>query len=61
MADLARLYIKIGAISGALAVALGAFGAHGLKNRVKDPYLLKTWDTAAHYHLVIIHLRVFLI
>ena len=30
----------------------GAFGAHGLKSRVDDLKLLKTWDTAAHYQLV---------
>jgi uncharacterized membrane protein YgdD (TMEM256/DUF423 family) len=42
-----RLYVQIGAVSAALAVGLGAFGAHGLKNRIQDPNLLKTWDTAA--------------
>ena len=44
-------WLFVGAVSGALAVALGAFGAHGLKNRVSSPQLLKTWETAAHYHL----------
>ena len=43
--------VRAGAISGALAVALGAFGAHGLKSRVA-PELLATWHTAAAYHLV---------
>lgn len=41
----------IGAIAGALGVALGAFGAHGLKARV-GPDLLDVWDTAARYHLI---------
>jgi uncharacterized membrane protein YgdD (TMEM256/DUF423 family) len=36
----------------ASAVALGAFGAHGLKNRINDPRLLEVWNTAAHYHLI---------
>ncbi|KDO35743.1 hypothetical protein SPRG_00504 [Saprolegnia parasitica CBS 223.65] len=46
------IWWKVGAVSGATAVLLGAFGAHGLKSRVSDPKLLKTWDTGAHYHLV---------
>lgn len=39
------------ALSCAVAVALGAFGAHGLAGRVtaKD---LDIWKTAAHYHLI---------
>jgi uncharacterized membrane protein YgdD (TMEM256/DUF423 family) len=41
----------ISGISGALAVACGAFGAHGLKARV-EPELLDIWQTAAHYHLL---------
>ena len=36
---------------GALAVACGAFGAHGLKAKV-TPDLLEIWHTAAHYHLI---------
>lgn len=43
-------------IFGFLAVALGAFGAHGLKARLTplaDGALrLEWWSTAAHYHLV---------
>ncbi|OQS05642.1 hypothetical protein THRCLA_20564 [Thraustotheca clavata] len=48
----ASLWFKTGAVSGASAVLLGAFGAHGLQNRVKDPKMLKNWDTAAQYHLL---------
>ena len=36
---------------GALAVALGAFGAHALADAVA-PARLDTWRTAASYHLV---------
>jgi uncharacterized membrane protein YgdD (TMEM256/DUF423 family) len=36
---------------GALAVAFGAFGAHGLKAKV-TPELLEIWQTGAHYHLI---------
>lgn len=42
--------VLAGAISGALAVALGAFGAHGLKTTLGDD--LATWQTASHYHVV---------
>jgi uncharacterized membrane protein YgdD (TMEM256/DUF423 family) len=41
----------IGGISGALAVAFGAFGAHGLKSRL-SPERLETFETAVRYHLV---------
>lgn len=44
-----RYLILLGALNGALAVALGAFGAHGLKNRV-DAAMLDIWSTASHYH-----------
>ncbi|KAI0384165.1 DUF423-domain-containing protein [Hypomontagnella monticulosa] len=37
---------------GASAVGLGAFGAHGLKDIVKDPAKIANWDTAVLYHLV---------
>lgn len=43
---------RAGCLSAALAVALGAFGAHKLASLVSDVKLLKTWDTAAHYHLL---------
>jgi uncharacterized membrane protein YgdD (TMEM256/DUF423 family) len=44
--------MRLAGVMGALAVALGAFGAHGLKTRIEDPHLLEVWDTAARYHLV---------
>ncbi|MEO0559705.1 MAG: DUF423 domain-containing protein [Bacteroidota bacterium] len=40
----------LAAVSGALAVAMGAFGAHGLEGRV-SPERLDTWGTAATYAL----------
>ncbi|MBP6184909.1 MAG: DUF423 domain-containing protein [Chitinophagaceae bacterium] len=43
--------LRIAAISGALAVILGAFGAHGLKPYL-DEEALKTWHTASFYHFV---------
>jgi uncharacterized membrane protein YgdD (TMEM256/DUF423 family) len=40
-----------GAFFLALAVALGAFGAHGLKNHL-DAYLMGVWEKAVFYHFV---------
>lgn len=39
-----------GALLAALAVGLGAFGAHGLRDRVSER-MLSTWETAASYQL----------
>ena len=44
-------WIVAGSVWGFLGVALGAFGAHGLKGRV-DEQALGWWHTAAQYHLV---------
>ena len=48
---MSALWFAIGSILGAAGVALGAFGAHGLKSRV-GPDLLVVWETAVKYHLV---------
>lgn len=42
-------WIAIGAGLGALAVILGAFGAHGLRDRI-DADSLETWKTGVLYH-----------
>ena len=42
---------SIGAFALALAVALGAFGAHGLKNHL-DAYLMGVWEKAVFYHFI---------
>jgi uncharacterized membrane protein YgdD (TMEM256/DUF423 family) len=44
--------LRIAAVLGFLAVALGAFGAHGLKPVLVANGTLATWDTGALYHLV---------
>ncbi|NEX22270.1 DUF423 domain-containing protein [Thiorhodococcus mannitoliphagus] len=41
-------WLLIGALCGLVSVALGAFGAHGLKGQV-DPQLLANWQTGASY------------
>ena len=43
-----KLFISLGAISGFLAVAIGAFGAHLLKNRLDD-YSLGIYHTGVQY------------
>lgn len=43
-------WIFLGAINAGLAVALGAFGAHGLKGQL-EPGLFVVYQTAAEYHL----------
>jgi len=45
------MWTIVAAISGALAVAAGAFGAHGLREKV-TPDQLNAWTTACQYHLV---------
>ncbi len=44
-----KTWVALGALAGFFAVALGAFGAHGLKTRV-DAEHLSIWNTAVHYH-----------
>ena len=43
-----RTYLIIAAVSGALAVAIGAFGAHGLKASV-TPDVLEIYETGVRY------------
>jgi uncharacterized membrane protein YgdD (TMEM256/DUF423 family) len=42
---------RISAVFGFLAVALGAFGAHGLHDMLEKNARLGTWETAVLYHL----------
>lgn len=44
--------LRLAAITGFLAVALGAFGAHGLKATLSAHGTLAIWQTGALYHLV---------
>lgn len=50
MSDRARL-VRLGALAMAFGVALGAFGAHGLRARL-TPDLLAVYETGVRYHLV---------
>jgi uncharacterized membrane protein YgdD (TMEM256/DUF423 family) len=50
-----NIWAVVGAINGALAVALGAFGAHGLETMVEKGQLsaqmLATFETAVRYQM----------
>ena len=46
---MAKLFITLASLSGMLAVAFGAFGAHALKNRLDD-YAMGVFQTAVQYH-----------
>ena len=41
--------ILVAAFFGALAVILGAFGAHGLEGKISEQHI-ETWKTANQYH-----------
>jgi uncharacterized membrane protein YgdD (TMEM256/DUF423 family) len=45
-----RLFFRLGSISGLIAVAAGAFGAHALRARL-TPDHLAAFDTAARYQM----------
>lgn len=46
-----QLFLPVAGILGALAVAIGAFGAHGLRGSL-GPRSLEIFETAARYHLI---------
>jgi uncharacterized membrane protein YgdD (TMEM256/DUF423 family) len=43
---------RIAAVAGLLAVALGAFGAHGLKDLLARNDAAAIWQTAVFYHFI---------
>jgi uncharacterized membrane protein YgdD (TMEM256/DUF423 family) len=45
-----RLFVALGAISALVAVAAGAFGAHGLRARL-SPDMLAVFETGARYQM----------
>ena len=46
-----KIFALLGALNMLVAVGFGAFGAHGLKDRV-DAAMLSVWQTGVLYHLV---------
>lgn len=45
-----KLFLLFGVINGFLAVALGAFGAHGLEGKVSEK-AIGTWEKAVNYQM----------
>jgi uncharacterized membrane protein YgdD (TMEM256/DUF423 family) len=45
-----NVWLVIAAINGALAVASGAFAAHGLQDRL-DAHAMQVFETGARYHM----------
>lgn len=45
-----KIFMLIGIVNGFLAVALGAFGAHGLEGKVSEN-MLSIWDKAVTYQM----------
>ena len=48
----AKLAFRIAAALGFLAVTLGAFGAHGLKNLLTENGTVEIWEKAVFYHFI---------
>ena len=46
-----RTFVALGSSLAFLGVALGAFGTHGLKDRL-SPASIEIWKTAVQYHLI---------
>ena len=45
-----KLFLSVGALLGGIAVALGAFGAHGLK-KIVEPETVNTFQTGVQYQM----------
>jgi uncharacterized membrane protein YgdD (TMEM256/DUF423 family) len=49
MNSTAKVFLSLGSIGGALAVMIGAFGAHGLKGKLSEE-MLSIYKTGVEYH-----------
>ncbi|MFC4386468.1 DUF423 domain-containing protein [Gracilibacillus marinus] len=45
-----KVFLLLGVINGFLAVALGAFGAHGLEGKLSEK-MIATWEKAVQYQM----------
>lgn len=45
-----KTFLLLGAVAAFLAVALGAFGAHGLRSRL-SPEMMAVFQTGVQYHM----------
>lgn len=48
---MAKLFLFIGSIIMALAVVIGAFGAHGLEGKLSER-MMKNYQTGVQYHMI---------
>jgi uncharacterized membrane protein YgdD (TMEM256/DUF423 family) len=48
--NMERIFFAIGAVSAFISVAAGAFGAHGLRNRL-GPEMLSVFEVGARYQM----------
>ncbi|XP_067880023.1 transmembrane protein 256 [Heterodontus francisci] len=48
----ASAFGRVAGLSGALAVGLGAYGAHGFRRSDRDEYLKELFETANKYHFL---------
>lgn len=46
-----NIFLMLGAILAFLSVALGAFGAHALQDKFKEPKHAKNWNTSTQYQM----------
>ena len=49
--SISQIFGVLASLAGGLAVVLGAFGAHALKDRL-EPAMLAAFNTAVHYQLL---------
>ena len=47
-----KIILSIGALSGAIAVGLGAFGAHAFKAVLESNQRVATFETGVKYHFI---------
>ncbi|XP_071950541.1 transmembrane protein 256 homolog [Antedon mediterranea] len=45
-----HLFVRLAGVSGAIAVTLGAYGAHVLKNKDGNEHNKQVFETASRYH-----------
>jgi uncharacterized membrane protein YgdD (TMEM256/DUF423 family) len=48
---MSKIFIILGSLNAFLAVALGAFGAHGLQSKLNEQ-MLATYQTGVKYHMM---------
>lgn len=46
-----KWFIVLGGVNAFLAVALGAFGAHALNDKLTESGYMQTYETAVQYHM----------